>query len=538
MSASLEIDEQLQRISASGYLGRSGRLQLILEYIVAEAAAGRGKQIKAYSIAVDCLGRPESFDPAVDSIVRVEVGRLRRALQDYYTTIGANDPIQIEVPKGQYRPAFINLDIGSAEFRSSRLVLLVTLAAVVGVAILAFAYFLLPISPQTSKPPVLAVKPFTQQTAPEPSDNYYLVALESQFLRELSRFRTLRVRRQAPRDIERSVEGQADYLLTGTLYHDTNSDRIDIDLFDQMSGTLKWTTSFSIDRNDPNQAAAVLIQIRRVAANIGSPGGLVASEALQRMERVILDSPDEYACQLIWYAFDTSKKPELETRAKKCLTKLTLQNSQNSEIWSSFAFFRFLEWTKLQARKDHPLLDEAVSAANRSIQLDPGNPDGHEYLGSILMAQGHFDDAFQSYKLARKLNPSKPDLTVWVGWFHALRGKWELGIPLVEEGVALSLSPPGWFRIPLALNFFRTGDYERSFSQAKLMIAAGDDRGIVLALAAAAALKSDIQIQKFSELLTTRALTLAEALAEIRAVFDQAEILESYAAILSSVGEI
>ena len=101
------------------------------------------------------------------------------------------------------------------------------------------------------------------------------------------------------------------------------------------------------------------------------------------------------------------------------------------------------------------------------------------------MAQGRFETSYQSYQTARELNPSKPDLTVLVGWFRSLHGEWETGIPLVEEGIALSMAPPGWFRIPLALNFFRTGEFERSLTQAELMIASGDDRGIVLALAAA-----------------------------------------------------
>jgi adenylate cyclase len=62
--------------------------------------------LKAYTIAADALGRDANFDPQNDPIVRVEAGRLRRALDHYYTDGGCNDPIVIELPRGHYVPVF------------------------------------------------------------------------------------------------------------------------------------------------------------------------------------------------------------------------------------------------------------------------------------------------------------------------------------------------------------------------------------------------------------------------------------------------
>ena len=47
-----------------------------------------------------------AFDPRSDSIVRVEVSRLRGRLDLYYATEGASDPVRIRVPKGSYVPTF------------------------------------------------------------------------------------------------------------------------------------------------------------------------------------------------------------------------------------------------------------------------------------------------------------------------------------------------------------------------------------------------------------------------------------------------
>lgn len=96
----------LERVLASPDLCTSPRLGAFLRYVVEATLAGRADQIKGYTIAVEALGRPHSFDPQADPIVRVEATRLRRALQNYYNTVGLTDPIQIHIPKGGYVPQF------------------------------------------------------------------------------------------------------------------------------------------------------------------------------------------------------------------------------------------------------------------------------------------------------------------------------------------------------------------------------------------------------------------------------------------------
>ena len=98
------IREQLDRIVRSGPFAQSRRRQRFLEYILHETLAGRGKRLKGYSVALEVFGRPETFDPVADPIVRVEAGRLREKLRSYYDTDGMNDPIRIELPRGSYQP--------------------------------------------------------------------------------------------------------------------------------------------------------------------------------------------------------------------------------------------------------------------------------------------------------------------------------------------------------------------------------------------------------------------------------------------------
>ncbi len=53
----------------------------------------------------EVFGRPENFDPRLDTIVRVQASNLRRRLADYYANGGANDQIVIALPRGSYVPS-------------------------------------------------------------------------------------------------------------------------------------------------------------------------------------------------------------------------------------------------------------------------------------------------------------------------------------------------------------------------------------------------------------------------------------------------
>ena len=78
-----------------------------------------GAQPKEYEIAVRALGRPESFDPKIDPIVRVSIASIRERLQRYFETEGAAEEWRLAIPKGQYRPSFTKVTTTAASVPSS-----------------------------------------------------------------------------------------------------------------------------------------------------------------------------------------------------------------------------------------------------------------------------------------------------------------------------------------------------------------------------------------------------------------------------------
>lgn len=96
----------LARIVTSEAFRSAPQLAAFLTFVVEKALAGEAHEVKGYTIATQALGRGTDFDPQLDPIVRVEAGRLRRALDAYYANAGRDDRLRITIPRGSYVPAF------------------------------------------------------------------------------------------------------------------------------------------------------------------------------------------------------------------------------------------------------------------------------------------------------------------------------------------------------------------------------------------------------------------------------------------------
>ena len=95
------VREQLEHILASTRFRASESLRRLLRYTVDAALAGSGNSLKEYTLGVEALGRPESFDPRQDTIVRVQARKLRERLAAYLRSRGQQRSSQDRVPAGQ-----------------------------------------------------------------------------------------------------------------------------------------------------------------------------------------------------------------------------------------------------------------------------------------------------------------------------------------------------------------------------------------------------------------------------------------------------
>jgi hypothetical protein len=100
------VQDEMARILASEKFGRSKKLRKLLQFTVDQTLQGHADTLKEYVIGTEVLKKPFTYDPRRDSLVRVMASRLRMKLKEYYSNGGSEDPLVIELPKGQYVPRF------------------------------------------------------------------------------------------------------------------------------------------------------------------------------------------------------------------------------------------------------------------------------------------------------------------------------------------------------------------------------------------------------------------------------------------------
>ena len=112
---------QVETLIASKELHGSDSLCKLLRYLANHALDHPGEPLKEYQIATEVFGRSSDFDPQLDSIIRVQAGRLRSKLAKYYESEGANDPIEVDLPKGTYLLSFHHRGRGGAKLHGGDL---------------------------------------------------------------------------------------------------------------------------------------------------------------------------------------------------------------------------------------------------------------------------------------------------------------------------------------------------------------------------------------------------------------------------------
>lgn len=209
-----DVRAELDRILASKGFANAGRLSKLLRYIVEKTLAGETDQLKEYAVGIEVFERDEKYDPRLDSIVRVEAGRLRTKLDEFYNGLstvahgakvgpGTASPIRITLPRGGYSAVFEHAavvqppapiaDIAAApERRRSRAT--TPLAAALLIAIVAMVFWLGSRDRHQSPDlrPTAAVLPFEANMIGGDNSNYSAQITEA-VTSELARLGTISV---------------------------------------------------------------------------------------------------------------------------------------------------------------------------------------------------------------------------------------------------------------------------------------------------------------------------------------------------------
>lgn len=532
---------ELARILASDAFRAAPQLSAFLSFIVERTVEGRATELKGYTIAVEGLGRPADFNPQIDPIVRVEAGRLRRALTQYYVGEGQGSSVQISMPVGGYVPVF---EAGDAEaetewkpvpaadrvaystagkgFSSQRAdrtaarrwSLATAAALALGLFALGWWYLQWPAAaPELASERAVPVEPAAAPRSTVATPSLLRVAItipdipaDPRFADILRRFSDVLVDAMARFDdlvaiqappVGAPAPADVDYVF------EMNVQRVDSGfeglgrLRSVRDGRIVWTASSGRTSIDLWQESELSDMARRVATRLMEPFGIIPVDARQ--------FPPSPAIGCVLQAFDARRamQPDDYRAAYACLEKLVAQEPRFYPAWAQLAFLTLGEYgsgfsLNSEGRNAAPL-DRALAAAMAAVRLAPSGARAYQAMAEVLLARGAVDEAIQKGQWAQTRNPYDPDIMASMGALYVRRGRPAEGGALLERAAALSIGRPPRYDFYAFLGAYLSGSSTISDAQSASLSAdqgplgrlaealcaasAGDEAGLAKALA-------------------------------------------------------
>ncbi|MBL8214190.1 MAG: tetratricopeptide repeat protein [Bryobacterales bacterium] len=459
-----EVREQLLRVLSSGGFRSSQRLCRFLRFLVERTLENDGERLKEYVLAIEVFDRNETYDPSIDSIVRVEARRLRHKLKAYYEGPGRHDPVFLELRPGNYVPVFRPLA-----------------AAAAGLAPVEAAY--------TS----IAVLPFVNMS-PEPDQEYFCDGITEEIINALasldevavvSRTSSFQFKGQAVDVREVGAKLGAELIVEGSVRKAGTQLRITAQAIDANNGYHVWSETY---RRELPDVFAIQEEISTSIA--GRIRAKLPGRALRRggyqppleaytayCKALHLLHQEDMAClqaALAEFRGLTSRYPDyadpyagvatvyaaLSNFGVVCGREILPELRHSAETAVRLNPDSSAAWTVMAGISAHWEFDwaEAESRFRRAIALQPSNYAAHSWYGGVLAMLGRFDEAEREYGVAIRLNPLFASGHARMGFLRYLRGDACEALRHLNEALRLAEDFPEG-RFALGMVYLHQGDY-------------------------------------------------------------------------------
>lgn len=431
------VEAQLLKLKGSAGLVRSPRLVCLLEHTVRKAVQGHLDELKEYTIAVEVFGRDPSYDPRIDSAVRVEAGKLRKKLEQYYSQEGRDDELLIEIPRGSYVPVFRWRKAPPPERPRGGRGWFVAAAAVLSAVTIAGFWLR---SDVASQSPSVVVLPLANLSG-ESSQDYFADALTDVLITDLAKVGSIRVisrtsamqfkgARQSLPEIARRLG--VTHLVEGSVVRSGEQFRITVQLLTAAEERHLWAETYEREVGD------VLVVQRELARTIAQNirGALTEQEQLQLAAggRASGEAANAYLSGRFHLG---QAKPADVRRAIAHFEEAHSLEPAFAPAVSGLADAHLMLVTLHQAE---PLTTSSKAAhlARQAIQLAPELPDAYVSLASVLADyQWEWVQAEQNFQRALALSPNHAAARLLYGIFLARMGRSEAAIENVRQAVEL-----------------------------------------------------------------------------------------------------
>ncbi len=538
-----EARAELERLLADERFRATERSRSILRYIVEQQFAGHGDGVKAYSIAIDVLGRQSNFDPSLDPIVRIELSRLRSSLSQYYEAFGKDDGVAVQLPRGRYVAVFIrgggtqvddrdhptavddapilvreqarSTGAPGVQPRSRATLWFVSaIGLLVGVAIAGSIYASRPVT--TAKPTVIVT-----MTAADEALRGEASVTRDMLLTALTQFQTLTVsqgdRRERPLASVLRPAKSNDYAIDMKYYGDGDDRSIWWQIVDSSTGDLLKSGLEKVDTSGRTALAVRDELVAQLARRFAATRGVINNIETHDAAEGSLGN----ACVLrAEYELDDGQTSGI-ARTISCLERTVAANRHDADATAALSTVLATGQAEVA---DDVKIGRALELANRAVALAPLSDRAHIALMLSQFYSGRTDAAIAAGNRALALNPGSPDVAARLGLVLFSSGYFDAGASLARDASSFADVVPRDAMLVLALDAYRRKDWSGALLLAEQ--ASGSNFLIgVLRVAALGQLGSDEASPRLAEL-----RLLAPAL---EARFRQAMAQQHYEPILS-----
>jgi TolB-like protein/Tfp pilus assembly protein PilF len=439
---------RVAEIRAQSTSGANRRSRL-LRYLVEQTLEDRADSLKESVIATEVFDRAPGYDPQIDSVVRVEIGRLRARLAEYYEKTGVDAPVRIEIPRGAYRPVFIFRDSAPEAVAIPGLEPPPVhgwkwIGAGIAVALLAavLVWRLRTTGPPT--PMAIAVLPFLNLSG-DPSDEYLADGVTEELTETLAEFNELRVVARTSafqykgKNVDVSEIGRnlrAGAVLEGSVARRGGQLRVIAQLIRTNDGYHLWSHSYDTTLGELQavEAGIALISREKLAP---SGGKAVLTDV------TVARNPEAHDLYMR-AVYEFNLRTEASTRQAMDLARqATEKDPAFAQPWVVMAAGES-QLTQLQAGAPREGAERAWQYSAKALAIEPGNSGAHAQK-ALLAYTDHWDwpQAEKEFKLALAAGSHGSAENLY-GWCLITRGRFEEArrrLQLAAELDPLSLGP-------------------------------------------------------------------------------------------------
>lgn len=485
------VETALEQLTSWPGLARSPQLAKFLNYIVKAKLRGDEGAIKAYSIAVDVFGRPQSFDPQTDPIVRVQARRLRAALDEFYSGEGASSPVRIYLPVGRYVPEFRYRDESgrpeaggepvagvqpaaagadaamlpkqlkrrarSGAGLSEWMLYALVLSVGVGIAVVLMQVLTpRPVRIDVPGAPTIGISEFTAIQPGRAQVTTSVAGLALELVTDLQLFDDVEPSYLQASGDER--EPGPEYLLTGIARPENGVVQITASLRKRGNDTALWSSTHSIPADKLETSIDDLSQV--FADQLGSHRGPLFVDANLWLDNNpnIAGNETVFLCGLLFTRYRDSAQVTDAARARDCVSSV-LAKGDNA---LALALRAGLLLDDAQATQPLGLDPEPLAEAGRllaqAVKLDATSSTIWGENARYLYRADRITEAEAAYASALQLNPANLDARAGYGRMLTMRGPSTHGEALASEALERAIEPPHWYYAAPAVNALRADD--------------------------------------------------------------------------------